>query len=159
MLLKCPDVTRVWQLAVMPTPALSPGLPRVASNDTFLLMPSFFNLSREESGGGLWQRIVQPGGNIADPGLLYIELSKLLLLSRDVRSVLSLAGIFLVIVDTEDTIGLCGELRGRGRELTILPFNASYYSRDSDSDGTQQQTLPWNAFSPKGCERVFLFII
>ena len=46
----------------------------------------------------------------------------------DVRSLLSLAGIFLVIVDTEDTIGLCGELLGLGRELTILPFNASYYS-------------------------------
>ena len=26
------------------------------------------------------------------------------------------------------------------RELTILPFNESYYSRDSDSDGTQVQT-------------------
>ena len=64
----------------------------------------------------------------------------------DVRSLLSLAGIFLVIVDTEDTIGLCGELLGLGRELTILPFNASYYSRDSDSDGTQVQTQRWNTF-------------
>lgn len=67
----------------------------------------------------------------------------------DVRSLLSLsplAGIFLVIVDTEDTIGLCGELLGLGRELTILPFNASYYSRDSDSDGTQVQTRRWNTF-------------
>ena len=64
----------------------------------------------------------------------------------DVGSLLSPAGIFLVIVDTEDTIGLCGELLGLGRELTILPFNASYYSRDSDSDGTQVQTRRWNTF-------------
>ena len=55
--------------------------------------------------------------------------------------------IFLVIVDTEDTIGLCGELLGLGRQLTILPFNASYYSGDSDSDGTQVQTQ--NTFYPK----------
>ena len=55
--------------------------------------------------------------------------------------------IFLVIVDTEDTIGLCGELLGLGRQLTILPFNASYYSGDSDSDGTQVQTQ--NTFYPR----------
>ena len=74
--------------------------------------------------------------------------------SDDVRSVLSLSGIFLVIVDTEDTIGLCGELLGLGRQLTILPFNASYYSRDSDSDGTQDLSQVrtqrrWNTFYPR----------
>ena len=58
--------------------------------------------------------------------------------------------IFLVIVDTEDTIGLCGERLGLGRQLTILPFSASYYSGDSDSDGTQVQTQRWNTFYPKG---------
>ena len=58
--------------------------------------------------------------------------------------------VFLVIVDTEDTIGLCGEWLGLGRQLTILPFSASYYSGDSDSDGTQVQTQRWNTFYPRG---------
>ena len=80
--------------------------------------------------------------------------------SDDVRSVLSLSKIFLVIVDTEDTIGLCGELLGLGRQLTILPFNASYYSRDSDSDGTQDLSQVrtqrrWNTFYPRSYYYVF----
>ena len=80
--------------------------------------------------------------------------------SDDVRSVLSLSKIFLVIVDTEDTIGLCGELLGLGRQLTILPFNASYYSRDSDSDGTQDLSQVrtqrrWNTFYPWSYYYVF----
>ena len=58
-------------------------------------------------------------------------------------------------MDTEDTIGLCGELLGLGRQLTILPFNASYYSGDSDSDGTQVQTPAIEHILSQGLKCVF----
>ena len=144
------DVTHVWQLAVMPAHAVCQPQPRsslrVSSNDTFCWCLAFFNLGRE--GGGLRH------GELSSPGAALLTQA----CCRNVQvwrcEVCALSGIFLVIVDTEDTIGLCGELLGLGRQLTILPFNASYYSWDSDSDGTQDLSQVrtqrrWNTFYPR----------
>ena len=150
---RCEDVTHVWQLAVMP-PVCQPqprSSLRVSSNDTFCWCLAFFNLSRE--GGDCDTELSSPREALLTQACC-----------RNVRiqntawrcEVCALSGIFLVIVDTEDTIGLCGELLGLGRQLTILPFNASYYSRDSDSDGTQVRTQRrWKTFYPSSCYYVF----